>query len=488
MKSSFILLSFFLFLVLAGCKDREQKTENPPQPPAATVQKASTPRLPGCIGCHDTLQPDHNHSFACTVCHHGNNDSTEKNIAHQALIATPGDPEHMAATCGRCHQYQVETCSQSTHFTVKKAVNLVRSHFDIKASLAGLTEIPNSSAVPQTKTQLIDDMLRRRCLRCHVYSAGDRYPYVLRGKGCAACHLQYRDGILQGHAFTPPKQDNCLSCHYASHVGADYLGRYEHDFNWEYRTPYTTREPFVRPYGVELHQLVPDIHQQRGLTCLDCHSGRELSGQQPRITCRGCHDPVDASIPPLKNIRQQGDKLILQSITDKQDHPVPQLSHPAHDTYKGQVSCQVCHAQWGFNDRATHLLLSYAEDVDAWDRLTVQSSSEVETFLEHNLYSEDDELEPSMLDAITGRKKPGIWYLGYTQRRWEDIIIKKDSDGIIKVFRPILDLQISAVAEDGQVLFDNLQGNGSGLLPYTPHTTGPAGLFYEQRFIHLLKK
>jgi hypothetical protein len=310
---------------------------------------------------------------------------------------------------------------------------------------------------------------------------------VQRGKGCAACHLQYTDGILQGHAFARPDQNTCLSCHYANHVGADYLGRYEHDFNWEYRTPYTTREPFVRPYGVELHQLAPDIHQQHGLTCLDCHSGEELSGRQPAITCRGCHDPA-ASIPPLKNIRKQGDNLILQSITDNRDHPVPRLSHPAHTAYKDRIVCQVCHAQWGFNDRSTHLLLSYAEDVDAWDRLTVQSSSEVETFLEHNLYSEEDELKPSMLDSISGQRKPGIWYLGYTQRRWEELIIKRDNDGIIKVFRPILDLRISAVAEDGQVLFDNLQGNNNGLLPYTPHTTGPAGLFYEQRFIHLLNK
>jgi len=302
MKSSFVLLSFFLILVLSACKDREQTTENPAQPPTATVPKESTPGIPGCAGCHDTLHPDQNHAFACTDCHHGNDTTTKKNIAHQGLVATPADPKHMVQTCGTCHQHQVENCAQSTHFTVKKAVNRVRNHFGINSSLAGLTDIPDSSTVPLNTGQLVDDMLRRRCLRCHVYSAGDRYPYIRRGKGCAACHLQYIDGILQGHAFTRPKQTNCLSCHYASHVGADYLGRYEHDFNWEYRTPYTTREPFVRPYGVELHQLAPDIHQQRGLTCPDCHSGRELSGQQPKITCSNCHDQANASIPLLKNI------------------------------------------------------------------------------------------------------------------------------------------------------------------------------------------
>ena len=133
-------------------------------------------------------------------------------------------------------------------------------------------------------------------------------------------------------------------------------------------------------------------------------------------------------------------------------------------------------------------MLSYSDEIDSWERLTVQSSSEVEIFLEHNLYSEEDELEPTMLDSINGQQKPGVWYLGFTQRRWENILIDLDSDGIIKVFRPILDLRISAVDEEGELLFDNLKGKASGLLPYTPHTTGPAGLFYEQRFIHILRE
>jgi hypothetical protein len=132
-------------------------------------------------------------------------------------------------------------------------------------------------------------------------------------------------------------------------------------------------------------------------------------------------------------------------------------------------------------------MLSYSDEITAWERLTVQSSSEVETFLEHNLYSDEDELATTMVDSISGQSKAGIWYLGFTQRRWEDILIGQDDDGIIKVFRPILDLRLSAVDEDDDVLFDNLKGTGSGLLPYTPHTTGPAGLFYEKRFLHLLK-
>ena len=485
MKSNFIILICILLLLVVGCRGEEKATT--PAPAPETVKEApAKPRLPGCTGCHENVQLDNNHNLACTDCHQGNNDTTEKNIAHKGLTAAPADPGNMAATCGRCHPEQISRCSQSLHFTLKNAVNSVRSHFGIEPPLVGLTEIPKSER-PQNKKELVDDMLRRRCLRCHVYTAGDRYPYVQRGKGCAACHLQYEDGKLQSHSFRPPSERQCLSCHYGNHVGNDFVGRYEHDFNWEYRTPYTTKEAFVRPYGVELHQLVPDIHRQRGLTCLDCHNGKELSGKQESISCEDCHSPDPTSPIPLNNVRTERDQLILTTVTDGKDHRIPKLVHPAHAEYKGRIACQVCHAQWGFNDRSTHLMLSYSDEVDAWDRLTVQSSSEVETFLEHNLYSDEDELEPAMLDSINGRRKSGIWYMGYTQRRWEDILIDRDSDGIIKVFRPILDLRLSAVDEDGEVLFDNLKGSGSGLRPYTPHTTGPAGLFFKQRFLHLLK-
>jgi hypothetical protein len=402
------------------------------------------------------------------------------------MLSAPAAPGNMETICGKCHKEQVENCAQSLHFTLKNAVNTVRDHFALTPSLTDLRQIPESAS-PLTKDGLINDMLRRQCLRCHVYTTGDSYPYVQRGTGCAACHLQFTAGKLQNHSFGKPTERQCLSCHYGNHVGSDFVGKYEHDFNWEYRTPYTTNSSYMRPYGVELHNLVPDIHSRKGLTCLDCHNGRQLAGKENNVLCTSCHSADGISSLPT-NVSKRNGEFILTSVKDKKSHQIPQLTHPAHTKYKGKVACQVCHAQWAFNDRPTHLMLSYLEDADPWERLTVQSSSTAEIFLEHNLNSDDEELSPLMPDSINGRQKPGIWFMGFTQRRWEDILIDKDSDGVIKVFRPLLDLRLSAISEDEEVLFDNLQGKGNGLLPYTPHTTGPAGLFYEQRFVHLLKK
>ncbi|NOQ45750.1 MAG: hypothetical protein GQ559_03620, partial [Desulfobulbaceae bacterium] len=293
---------------------------------------------------------------------------------------------------------------------------------------------------------------------------------------------------LQSHAFIKsPGDRQCLSCHYGNYVGADYHGKFENDYNWEYRTPYTTKEDYIRPYGVEQHDLVTDIPQQRGLVCIDCHLGSALKGAGSGISCLTCHGwrPDDPK-PNLAHIKIKGEQLNLHARQSGKIHAIPQLKHPAHQQYKDLVDCQVCHAQWSFNDHTTHLLLSTLDEYDAWDRLTVQSSSEVEALLEHNLYSDEDEMEPAMRDGITGESRPGIWYKGFTQRRWEDMIIAKDKNGIIKVFRPVLDLRLSAINNDEEVLFDNVKGNGPELLPYTPHTTGPAGLFYLQRFNHLL--
>ncbi len=476
MQRIFIILSIIIFFSGGYCR------------PVALAASPATPpqsQLNSCRNCHAQIELDNNHELLCTQCHRGNSTTKDKTKAHAGLLAHPASPQNMQSTCGACHQAQVTSCAKSSHFTLRPVINTTRDYFGIITPLANLTEIPLNKR-PSTPDELVNNMLRRQCLRCHVYTAGDNYPYVRRGTGCAACHLQFTNGKLDGHTFIRPGQRQCLSCHYGNHVGNDFAGSYEHDYNWEYRTPYTTREPFVRPYGIELHQLTPDIHFQKGFTCLDCHTGAELSGNQKKISCAACHDPK--VIPPaLSNIRKQQDRFILTTIGDGKNHFIPRLTHPAHARYP-QVACQVCHAQWAFNDSSMYLMLSYSTDAEPWERLTIQSSSQVEAFLDHNLNSDDDERDPTMADTVTGRILPGIWYQGFTQRRWKDIIIRQDRDGRIKVFRPILDLHLSAIDENDNVLFDNITGQGSGLLPYTPHTTGPAGLFYEQRFLHLLDK
>jgi hypothetical protein len=297
---------------------------------------------------------------------------------------------------------------------------------------------------------------------------------------------------MTSHSFVIPTDKQCLSCHYGNYVGSDFHGRYEHDYNWEYRTPYfstTNQNTVPRPYGIESHDLTPDIHQQRGLVCIDCHrdSGHNTHASKA-LTCRTCHGwQPGQPVPQGSTLQVRDTALVLTGQGDGQKHVVPLLRHPAHQQYGQTVACQVCHGQWSFNDAPTHLLLSSLEEYEPWERLTVQASSEVEALLNHNLhYSTERPL--TMRDGLTGEARPGIWYQGYGQRRWEQMLVARDSDGVIKVFRPLLDLHLSMIQADGTVPFDNLSGQGTGLLPYTPHTTGHAGLFYPDRFRHLLRQ
>ncbi len=287
-----------------------------------------------------------------------------------------------------------------------------------------------------------------------------------------------------------PGDNQCLQCHYGNRVGFDYYGRFEHDMNDEYRTPYTTRHDYFRPFGVEFHQLTPDIHQQKGLICVDCHGAKELmTDQAATITCSDCHDKTQLlSRLPVETISSKDGIYSLYSFGDEQNHVLPFMQHSAHSQYT-DVACQVCHAQWAFNDQETNLLRNDLEEYDDFSRLTVQGSFEVEKILKNNLDYDLEEIPHSMTDKISGEERAGLWYKGFVTRRWEDVTIGRDDSGRLQVMRPILDIRISWIDEDEEVQFDGVEANtdNKGMMPYTPHTTGKAGLFYKERIDQLLR-
>lgn len=453
------------------------------------MSPVSTPTV-GCLACHPAMEADEQHAFSCTFCHGGHADEQQdRELAHQGLIAQPAHPEHMQQTCGRCHGQQVELARHSSHFTLANKINAIRAHFGATDTLQNPAEIPRAASADAINSglALVDDMLRRRCLRCHVYSRGDNYSAVRHGSGCAACHLHFSKGKAADHRFRLPTEQQCLSCHYGNYVGSDYLGRYEQDLPAEYRTPYTTGTADnlpPRPYGVEYHQLAADVHHERGMGCRDCHQGfvhKKATAGTAAPRCLDCHGWTPAEpLPALDNLSVHGEQLILTGVQSGNRHLVPQLQHPAHQEYGTRVDCQVCHAQWSYNDSSTHLLLSYSTDFDPWIWLGVQGSSEVEQRVEDGIFGHEGQ-DPRMRDGLNGLEQPGIWYKGFTERRWERMLIGRDAEGRLRVLRPILDLRLSMLDDKDVLRFDNLRGRDAGHVPYTPHTTGPAGLFYRDR-------
>ncbi|MEJ2032855.1 MAG: hypothetical protein P8Y63_07430 [Deltaproteobacteria bacterium] len=482
LRSLVVLASLLGLLLLPACSDRSGN-DAPTTPSKASSGQTATG---GCRQCHP-VELDPAHDFSCSVCHQGSEQAASKDAAHTGLVARPAHPDQMARICGRCHGGLVAQAARSLHFTLKKEVNAVRRVFGAKKDLASLVEIPVKDR-PTTKLELADDLLRRRCLRCHVYYEGDSYPETRRGTGCAACHLEYGNGGMVSHRFVKQVSDaQCLHCHYANTVGFDYYGRYEHDLHMDYRTPYALFRTGPPAYGIEFHQLDSDVHRRAGLACIDCHTGSELmgpvhgEGKPAAVSCTRCHRWRAGQKTGLALSAENG-KVLLTLQRSGKKIMVPQMASPVHEKYAGRATCVLCHAQWSFNDEGTPLMRRDTDDYDPWFYLTNQSCSEVESILETSLFG-DEILEPTMTDKITGLPKPGIWYKGYELRRWELPLICPDGDGKLTICRPVLDLYLSYVDDEENVVFDSVPARGpaGGALPYTPHTIGKAGAFFRER-------
>lgn len=90
---------------------------------------------------------------------------------------------------------------------------------------------------------------------------------------------------------------------------------------------------------------------------------------------------------------------------------------------------------------------------------------------------------PTMPEGMTNLPQPGIWLKGYGQRRWESPLVAADDSGRLRLFRPLLDLSLSYVDNNSTPVMEGIRPTRQELIrrPYTPHTIGKAGLFFEQR-------
>lgn len=471
--SSFLLLFLFIVSFSTGCSDQEGEN-------SADFNEHSR----RCLGCHQ-VELDPAHQFDCAKCHLPTTDWNGHPDDHEAVLAAPAHPNTGLEVCGSCHAAEVEMVAANDHYNLSSHIVQVTEAFGLQTKL---TETPlpanlSSHPAPATEQQLIEDLLVRRCLRCHVYSKGDDFSGVTHGLGCAACHLSFTDGRMSSHQFSGhPNDERCLSCHYANHVGYDYYGRYEHDLNEEYRTPYFADNTNVRPYGVEYHNLDPDVHQLAGMICIDCHRSGSVMGYESNPACLDCHFVNRESIAP-DTLQLDGDQVLFVSPSTSEKHLVPQLKHPAHERYATRFSCQACHAQWTYNDVPTHLLRIDHEEFDDFYKLSLDGSSEVLHIVSSHVLEDGDLLEPTMSDKFSGDILPGIWFRGFGERRWEQVLLGEDEEGVVTTVRPILDLRLSYIDYDEIGQFDNLEPVPGTVrtLPYAAHTIGKAGVFYEAR-------
>jgi quinol-cytochrome oxidoreductase complex cytochrome b subunit len=304
-------------------------------PDAPAVLPAPLPmvmdRLEGCLVCHsgvsglgDAHRPE---AVGCASCHGGDVFTLDKRRAHAGMEVVAGNLAGARRRCGQsaCHPSIVTRVERSVMTTMSGVVAVNREVFgesrSVPAHVARLGQTP------------ADTHLRQLCASCHVgrekATLGPNGESA-RGGGCNACHLAYspqasaaleryaaekRRGGAKALAVHPSvsldiANTQCFGCHSRSgRISTNYEGWHE-----LHEPPEGAADPF-RPSPSRFRVLedervfervTPDVHQQRGLDCIDCHTSAEAMGDgvaharksgQLRVVCEDCHAAPSAAIP-----------------------------------------------------------------------------------------------------------------------------------------------------------------------------------------------
>lgn len=308
-----------------------------------------------CLSCHEGIEKiSDSHDLACVQCHQGNDQGKDIKTAHAGMYPNPADGKVAAKTCGTCHADQLSKVESSLMATAAGEINATRYAWGAQDTVDAIYSVNGKGGtklIPTQKQsgQLVDDFLRKKCVRCHINSPAPNRMGDYRATGCAACHMVYaNDGqtrtgdkaILAAQRANneardkDPKLKNdlsglnskrgyplkhrlttaiptqqCVRCHSGNRVGTEYVGLFEHDTEKQYRSPRFEWNPPPSPYGMDQHTLVPDAHYRAGLACIDCHTGSEMMGngktaaaahQALEVTCDTCHGTPEAAARTAK--------------------------------------------------------------------------------------------------------------------------------------------------------------------------------------------
>jgi hypothetical protein len=487
-------------------------------------QSLRTEDFADCLKCHEGIEAiSENHPFECAACHVRQGDLAGGRLTdHVKIVRNPSAPDQWSRFCLPCHREEIDRVTHSLHGTVAGVINQTRYLWGAQDSadpplygLGGglaLLPTPDPLVYPESPPELVDDFLRRRCLRCHLYDRGPGGRGLYRSTGCAACHVLYTDdGLYVGqdrvdfrdrpgrpsvHRFTKRIPDGqCLHCHNGNHVGSDYEGRFEADFSDTYRYgTWPTGERTIE-YGLQSHRLGRDIHAEKGLWCIDCHRASDIMGdghvygyqlEVPKRTCTDCHGGFGRASPlegdPQIRRGTAGFVFVSKGEGEAQPLRVFESAIPGHDVKEHErLRCSACHSQWSFQDYGLGVIREDVLDGGKWAGLAAQGDPELQAILS-NQTALQDVAYPFSKDRVNGQERPGIWSMGWRFRRWEPMPLGVDQNGRYTIIRPFFQYQVSYVDRLGNVAADSVtpsRGDGSGpgwaFMPYVPHTVGTIG-------------
>lgn len=370
----------------------------------------------GLDGAHDPAR------IGCASCHAGDKRADGKIGAHAGMFLVPGNLADAARSCGRsgCHEALVPRVETSIMTTMAGVIAVDRAVLG--------DPLPEGAALPHAARLgrgVADSHLRELCVGCHLGQAKTQWGPVTeesQGGGCNACHLEYGAAAreaLERYAALPqearsvppaahpsltvnPRNGHCFGCHSRSgRIALSYEGWHEAG------SPSPSGERAagdanalqIRKLadGRRVERVVPDIHHERGLECIDCHTAYEVMGtgtavankaQQLRIGCADCHARELASVSaefidaesgklhalrgwtlvpgqrmgttrdgaPLVNVvvDQASQAWMLRKRTGQRMALKPPLASCTGDEAHARLSCATCHSAWAPRCVACH--------------------------------------------------------------------------------------------------------------------------------------
>ncbi len=361
-------------------------------------------------------------------------------LPYQQFV-NPSNLRVVEGTCGMCHPWEVELIMKSMmtstagHFSgglyqngtvdtqtplyanypVADKDGVIPTELGAVESLDALLEF-DPAADPSLASTHYAAVPAQACARCHLWSRGKGYrgaegqDGVYRADGCVACHMPYaNDGLslsadaLIDHAETGhpkyhrvvrnPPTEQCLHCHHrGARIGLSFTGRAQMppDLPSGPGVPGTTDVRFNGNYHyVDAETNPPDIHDEMGMHCIDCHTKGGVMGdgnlwghmdQATKIRCRMCHGMPDARGTlidrdgyALRHVSEGFDGNVhLRSKVTSEDHIVRQvqdLVNPMSSEFnpraacsmdgnhlkeEGGLECFACHSYWTPNCFGCH--------------------------------------------------------------------------------------------------------------------------------------
>ncbi len=435
----------------------------------------------GCLTCHsdvrDMSKAHPNNVLGCAKCHLGNPYATEKSIAHRGMVKNPSDLHWVHKTCGQsdCHAQWAGHVRKSIMTTNSGLVASTMYQWQEKAT-PNDTTIRISQNVPDTS--LATSHIRKMCAGCHINKPTDDLPgeFGLRGGGCNDCHLSKNDSSLHPTLTVQMSIAVCTKCHNRSdRTGLTYQGKFESE---GYGTPFKQGAFSQQTLSGNryYYHILPDVHYEKGLVCIDCHPAEDVMGdgkrhahleEQVHIRCQTCHQAhlakpapqnsvwkVIKSNPALKmpqdsllarvtdhiflsNVFKQHGRIVLVRKTDgkiltiKQNNRIRACNLEGHD----RLACQACHSAYTPQCYGCH---------DVYD------------------------LRQKQLDKISMEKTKGHWSEGRSYLRFEEPTLGVDARQRIMPFAPGCQVYVTVIDETGKV---NRQARYLTMAPFDPHST-----------------